>query len=237
MAQQLAGHADACWLHLSACGHPQQVCPLHGRSACCPPLPMLLFLHSLTTLQPSLCLDSRRCLPSHSQLSCTWLPENLSNLFLCSLCQCCNIFLLQIALCIADSFWMGSPFANVVQMAVHNFSHIPLCLPCSRFGVYDFLLQTDSRAWPATPWHLLLVACRRYVDFPITDVLQMMGRAGRPQYDKHGVAVIMVHDPKKSFYKKFLYEPFPVESSLLDQASLTPCALQETTPEDGVLAL
>ncbi len=55
------------------------------------------------------------------------------------------------------------------------------------------------------------------MDFPITDVLQMMGRAGRPQYDRQGVAVIMVHDPKKSFYKKFLYEPFPVESSLLDQ--------------------
>ena len=73
------------------------------------------------------------------------------------------------------------------------------------------------------------------MDFPITDVLQMMGRAGRPQYDKHGVAVIMVHDPKKSFYKKFLYEPFPVESSLLDQASLTH-NFQETTSEDGVLA-
>lgn len=63
---------------------------------------------------------------------------------------------------------------------------------------------------------------RRYVDFPITDVLQMMGRAGRPQYDRQGVAVIMVHDPKKSFYKKFLYEPFPVESSLLDQVCLLP---------------
>ncbi len=56
------------------------------------------------------------------------------------------------------------------------------------------------------------------MDFPITDVLQMMGRAGRPQYDRHGVAVIMVAEPKKSFYKKFLYEPFPVESSLPGQA-------------------
>ena len=27
----------------------------------------------------------------------------------------------------------------------------------------------------------------------------------------------MCHEPKKAFYKKFLYEPFPVESSLLDQ--------------------
>lgn len=44
----------------------------------------------------------------------------------------------------------------------------------------------------------------------------MMGRAGRPQYDDHGVACVLVHDIKKDFYKKFLYEPFPVESSLLD---------------------
>jgi len=67
------------------------------------------------------------------------------------------------------------------------------------------------------------------VDFPITDVLQMMGRAGRPQYDKHGVAVIMVHEPKKSFYKKFLYEPFPVESSLHDQVS-TLASLSKMSP-------
>jgi hypothetical protein len=32
----------------------------------------------------------------------------------------------------------------------------------------------------------------RYVDSPVTDVLQMMGRAGRPQYDDTGVACIMV---------------------------------------------
>ncbi len=49
---------------------------------------------------------------------------------------------------------------------------------------------------------------------PITDVLQMMGRAGRPQFDDRGVACVFVHDAKKHFYKKFLYEPFPVESSL-----------------------
>lgn len=39
-----------------------------------------------------------------------------------------------------------------------------------------------------------------------------MGRAGRPQFDDQGKAVILVHDIKKDFYKKFLYEPFPVES-------------------------
>lgn len=58
-------------------------------------------------------------------------------------------------------------------------------------------------------------ATKRYVDMPITDVLQMMGRAGRPQFDTSGVACVFVHDIKKNFYKKFLYEPFPVESNLL----------------------
>jgi len=43
-----------------------------------------------------------------------------------------------------------------------------------------------------------------------------MGRAGRPQFDDKAVSVILVHDVKKPFYKKFLYEPFPVESSLLE---------------------
>ena len=75
------------------------------------------------------------------------------------------------------------------------------------------------------PAHLVIIKgteyydgkTHRYVDFPITDVLQMMGRAGRPQFDDSGKAVIMVHDVKKNFYKKFLYEPFPGNSfSLLN---------------------
>ena len=67
----------------------------------------------------------------------------------------------------------------------------------------------------------------RYVDYPITDVLQMMGRAGRPQYDDRGVAVILVHDIKKHFYKKFLYEPFPVESKLVDAKDTPVCATRK----------
>lgn len=33
------------------------------------------------------------------------------------------------------------------------------------------------------------------------------------------LSVLQVHDVKKSFYKKFIYEPFPVESSLLSVLS------------------
>ncbi|XP_034936753.1 activating signal cointegrator 1 complex subunit 3 [Chelonus insularis] len=87
------------------------------------------------------------------------------------------------------------------------------------------LITTATLAWGVNfPAHLVVIKgteyydgkLKRYVDMPITDVLQMMGRAGRPQFDDSGVAVVLVHDLKKNFYKKFLYEPFPVESSLLD---------------------
>ncbi|XP_026331439.1 activating signal cointegrator 1 complex subunit 3 [Hyposmocoma kahamanoa] len=87
------------------------------------------------------------------------------------------------------------------------------------------LICTATLAWGVNfPAHLVVIKGteyydgkqKRYVDMPITDVLQMMGRAGRPQYDYMGVAVVLVHEQKKNFYKKFFYEPFPVESSLLE---------------------
>ncbi|XP_054766386.2 U5 small nuclear ribonucleoprotein 200 kDa helicase-like [Lytechinus pictus] len=54
-----------------------------------------------------------------------------------------------------------------------------------------------------------------YVDYPITDVLQMTGRANRPEIE-HEVSkcVVLCQGSKKDFYKKFMYEPLPVESHL-----------------------
>jgi activating signal cointegrator complex subunit 3 len=92
-------------------------------------------------------------------------------------------------------------------------------------GHIRVLVSTSTLAWGVNlPAHLVIVKgteyfdgrAGRYVDFPVTDVLQMMGRAGRVQFDTSAVAVIMVAEAKKNFYKKFLYEPFPLESSLPD---------------------
>ena len=56
-------------------------------------------------------------------------------------------------------------------------------------------MATATLAWGVNfPAHLVVVKGteyydgkqKRYVDFPITDVLQMMGRAGRPQFDTEG---------------------------------------------------
>lgn len=85
------------------------------------------------------------------------------------------------------------------------------------------LVATSTLAWGVNfPAHLVVVKgtefydakTKGYVDYPITDILQMMGRAGRPQFDDSGIAKVFVLDKKKGFFKKFLYEPFPVESSL-----------------------
>ena len=54
----------------------------------------------------------------------------------------------------------------------------------------------------------------RYVDYPITDVLNMMGRASRPVTGETARCVLMCQSFKKDFYKKFLYEALPVESHL-----------------------
>ena len=109
-----------------------------------------------------------------------------------------------------------------VHQKIHVMRHLSISSHTSLFCLsLQVLIATSTLAWGVNfPAHLVVVKgteyfdgkTQRYVDYPITDVLQMMGRAGRPQYDDKGVAVILVHDIKKHYYKKFLYEPFPVES-------------------------
>jgi len=57
---------------------------------------------------------------------------------------------------------------------------------------------------------------KRYVDYTIPDMLQMMGRASRTNDSKvsHAKCLVFCHSPKKDYYKKFLYEPYPCESHL-----------------------
>jgi pre-mRNA-splicing helicase BRR2 len=53
-----------------------------------------------------------------------------------------------------------------------------------------------------------------YVDYPLADVLHMMGRAARPGRDDTGRVVILCAGHRKEYLKRFLYEPLPVESAL-----------------------
>ncbi|KAF7913635.1 uncharacterized protein EAF01_000041 [Botrytis porri] len=54
----------------------------------------------------------------------------------------------------------------------------------------------------------------RYVDYPLSEILQMFGKATRPLEDKISRGVLMVPAVKREYYKKFLNEALPIESHL-----------------------
>lgn len=90
-------------------------------------------------------------------------------------------------------------------------------------GKIQILIATSTLAWGVNlPAHLVIIKGTQffdakiegYRDMDLTDILQMMGRAGRPAFDTSGIAIIYTKESKKIFYKQFLNIGFPVESSL-----------------------
>lgn len=90
-------------------------------------------------------------------------------------------------------------------------------------GWIQVCVMSSSMCWgvPLSA-HLVVVMGTQYydgrenahTDYPVTDLLQMMGHASRPLVDNSGKCVIFCHAPRKEYYKKFVYEAFPVESHL-----------------------
>nr|XP_027060744.1 DExH-box ATP-dependent RNA helicase DExH12-like [Coffea arabica] len=90
-------------------------------------------------------------------------------------------------------------------------------------GGIQVCVMSSSMSWGvALSAHLVVIMGTRHYDgrenahrdYPVTDLLQMMGHANRPLVDNLGKCVIFCHAPRKEYYKKFLYEAFPVESHL-----------------------
>lgn len=90
-------------------------------------------------------------------------------------------------------------------------------------GKIQILIATSTLAWGVNlPAHLVIIKGTQffdakiedYRDMDLTDILQMMGRAGRPAFDTSGIALVFTKESKKVFYKHFLNIGFPVESSL-----------------------
>ncbi|WWD21866.1 hypothetical protein CI109_106354 [Kwoniella shandongensis] len=90
-------------------------------------------------------------------------------------------------------------------------------------GAIKVLIASKDTAWslPVTSYMVIIMGVQsfdgqehRYVDYAIADVLQMMGRACRPSIDTSSRCVLMIQQTRKDFFKKFLNEALPVESSL-----------------------
>jgi len=90
-------------------------------------------------------------------------------------------------------------------------------------GAVQVAVVTRSLCWGVSmAAHLVVIMdtqvyngkIHAYEDYPITDILQMVGRANRPTEDDDAKCVLMCQSSKKDFFKKFLNEPLPVESHL-----------------------
>ena len=90
-------------------------------------------------------------------------------------------------------------------------------------GAIQVIVVARSLCWSlSVNCHLVVIMDTQYYtgkfhayhDYPITDVMQMIGRASRPHLDSDSKCVLMCQSAKKSMFKKFLYEPLPIESHL-----------------------
>ena len=90
-------------------------------------------------------------------------------------------------------------------------------------GAIKVLLASRDVCWELnTSAHLVVVMGtsffegreHRYIDYPLSEILKMFGKASRPGEDKMGKAILMTPAVKKDYYRKFLNEALPIESHL-----------------------
>ncbi|THG98887.1 hypothetical protein EW026_g3361 [Hermanssonia centrifuga] len=90
-------------------------------------------------------------------------------------------------------------------------------------GAIQVLIASKDIAWslPVASYMVIIMGVQqyegkehRYIDYPVMDVLQMMGRACRPSEDERSRCILMCQQTRKDFYKKFLAEGLPMESHL-----------------------
>ena len=102
-------------------------------------------------------------------------------------------------------------------------THFNAILELYRDGVLGVLVCPFNLCWRIKESSYLVVIMgtesydgreRKHIDYPITDLLHIMGKASRHDVDSSGRCVILCHSPKKEQLKKLLYDPLPVESHL-----------------------
>lgn len=91
-------------------------------------------------------------------------------------------------------------------------------------GLIKVLVCTATLAWGVNlPAHAVIIKGTEiydskhgsFVDLGILDVLQIFGRAGRPQFDKSGLGIIITTHDKLNHYLSLLTNQFPIESNFV----------------------
>lgn len=86
------------------------------------------------------------------------------------------------------------------------------------------LVSTATLAWGVNlPAHTVIIKGTqvyspekgRWVELGALDVLQMLGRAGRPQYDTKGEGILITNHSELRYYLSLLNQQLPIESQLV----------------------
>ncbi|KAL6927019.1 hypothetical protein ACO0SA_004106 [Hanseniaspora valbyensis] len=93
-------------------------------------------------------------------------------------------------------------------------------------GVIKLLISTKTISWGVNlPAHTVIIKgtdiysppLSKWVKLSIQDMLQMLGRAGRPRYDTHGEGIIITNQLGVNHYLLLLMDQMKIESRFLDR--------------------
>ena len=88
------------------------------------------------------------------------------------------------------------------------------------------LVSTSTLAWGVNlPAHTVIIKGTqiynpekgRWTELGALDVLQMLGRAGRPQYDTKGEGILLTNHSELQYYLSLLNQQLPVESQMISK--------------------
>lgn len=88
------------------------------------------------------------------------------------------------------------------------------------------LVSTATLAWGVNlPAHTVIIKGTQvyspekggWTELSFMDVMQMLGRAGRPQYDEFGEGIVITTHAELQYYLSLLNEQLPVESQYIGQ--------------------
>lgn len=93
-------------------------------------------------------------------------------------------------------------------------------------GRIQVLVSTATLAWGVNlPAHVVIIKGTqiynpekgRWVELSSQDVLQMLGRAGRPQYDTYGEGIIITNHSELQYYLSMMNQQLPIESQYISK--------------------
>jgi len=88
------------------------------------------------------------------------------------------------------------------------------------------LVCTATLAWGVNlPAHTVIIKGTqiynpekgKWVELSSQDILQMLGRAGRPQYDTYGEGIIITNHSELQYYLSLLNQQLPIESQFVSR--------------------